>query len=216
APPWCQACGLPFTFEDETSPLCAACAAPDRYEENLTGKGRLDMVRAAIAYDETIAGAILRLKYADRLDGVQALSRLMVTAGADLFDGDAVLVPVPLHKGRLMERRYNQAGVLAQAIGQQTGLPVYHQALVRRRATAPQKGGSRTARARNVNGAFEAVGAGSLADRHVVLVDDVLTTGATLIACAKALRNAGITSVSALCLSRVVKTQDPILYGLEG
>ncbi len=215
APPWCQACGLPFAYENRAQPLCGACAAPHRYEDNLTGRGRLDQVRSAIAYDDTVAPAILRLKYADRFDGVDAFARLMVLAGESLLTEGALLVPVPLHRGRLLKRRYNQASVLADGVAGRSGVPVDHQLLKRARATAPQRGGSRSARARNVQGAFVVAEGAALKGKSIVLVDDVLTTGATLVACAKALRKGGAERVSALALARVVKPHDPALYEMD-
>lgn len=205
APPWCAGCGLPFAYEEMAMPLCAACAAPDRYAENLTGAGRLTQLRAALHYDEAAAPAILRLKYADRADGVAAFGRLMAQAGRDILARGGVLVPVPLHRGRLRQRRYNQAGLLAAALARRSGRLLDPALLVRTRATPMQKGASRSGRMQNVAGAF-AVRAGRIVKgKRVILVDDVLTTGATLLACARPLRRAGATAVSAITLARVVK-----------
>jgi ComF family protein len=202
AAPMCQACGLPFALRDPAAPLCVPCAAPARYRSALTGRGRLDAVRSALRYDHETAPLILSLKYGDRHDHVPALARLMALAGDDVLTKDAVLVPVPLHWRRLAHRRFNQAGLLAERVARLRGLQHEPMALRRRRATPKQKGLSPAGRARNVQGAFEA--RGSLSG-SVVLVDDVLTSGATLIACARAARKAGAERVSALTLARVIR-----------
>ena len=200
--PWCQACGLPFAPTDAAAALCVPCAAPARYRSALTGPGRLSGLRAALAYDDACAPVILGLKYGDRHDVVPALARLLARAGEDVLAEGAVLVPVPLHPRRLRARRFNQAAVLARALGRLTGHAVAPMALRRVKPTAPQKGMSPAARARNVAGAFVARGA---APERAVLIDDVLTSGATLLGCARALRRAGTREVSAVTLARVVR-----------
>ncbi|WP_196813078.1 ATP-binding protein [Azospirillum brasilense] len=127
---------------------------------------------------------------------------LLTMADADL------LAPVPLHRLRLFRRRYNQAALLAQAAGRQAGRPVIPDMLIRRRSTPSQGGLDRSGRRRNVKGAF-AVRPGlepRVAGKRIVLVDDVLTTGATLSECARVLLRAGAERVDALTLARVVKT----------
>ncbi|WOI52454.1 ComF family protein [Parvularcula sp. LCG005] len=212
APPWCAACGWPFPHEGTAQPLCVTCAAPDRFRERLTGPRRLDQYRAALAYDDVISGGILKLKYADRSDGVALFARLMMQAGREILTPDSVLVPVPLHPSRLAQRRYNQAGLLAAAIGRQASLDVLPRAVRRARKTPPQKGGSRQDRARNVRGAFALRQPERIEGRTVVLIDDVLTTGATLLACARLLRGAGAAKVHGLTLARVVTGGQTALY----
>ena len=171
------------------------------------GPRRLDRLRAALGYDETAARAILGLKYGDRHDGVKSFGMLMARAARDLLpeEGRVVPVPVPLHPRRLRQRRYNQAGRLAEAVGRELELKVAHGALYRQRSTPTQKGASRRRRTRNVAGAFVLSGDSALADTHILLVDDVLTTGATLLACARVLRRARPASVSGLTLARVLR-----------
>ncbi len=145
------------------------------------------------------------LKDGDRLDLATTMGQWMARAGREvLADADA-LVPVPLHWRRLWARRFNQAAVLSQAISETCGVPVSH-AVKRVRATAQQVGLSRAGRAANVQGAFR-VGPGSEAAVHgkrLVLVDDVLTSGATIDACARALLRAGAVCVDVLVFARVV------------
>ncbi|MEM9988524.1 MAG: double zinc ribbon domain-containing protein [Pseudomonadota bacterium] len=207
APPWCEKCGMPFAYEVQAASQCVVCASPDDYPENLTAPGRLDLIRSALIYDEASAPAILRLKYADRFDGVAAFSHIMAGAGRDILTlPHTVLLPVPLHHQRLRARRYNQAGLLAEGVSKVTGVPVDHQLLKRVRPTPSQKGGDRKQRMKNVKGAFEVQKGQDLSAQNFVLVDDVLTTGATLLACAAALRQAGAHHVHAILLSRVVKS----------
>ncbi|WCL54158.1 ComF family protein [Gimibacter soli] len=204
--PVCACCGHPF---DTALPgvhlpgsLCAAC---------LAARPRFDWVRAACAYDGLARHMVLALKHGDGLDGAMAMARLMKTALDTQDCGHAieVIIPVPLHGKRLFRRRYNQSHVLAKALGQLTGLPVMPQLLHRVRATESQGGLGRKARFRNVKGAFRVVegGAAALKGRHVLLVDDVLTTGATVSACAGALKRAGAASVGVLTFARVDPTR---------
>ncbi|WP_036766792.1 ComF family protein [Parvularcula oceani] len=205
AAPLCEACGLPFSLNDPAAPLCAACAAPDRFAGALTGRGRLDRVRSALRYDDESAPVVLSLKYADRHDAVPALCRLLALTGDELLRDGATLVPVPLHPTRLRERRFNQAAVLAGGVARLTRSPHAPRLLIRKRPTPKQKGMSPAARARNVSGAFALRRGESAEGGRFVLIDDVLTSGATLVACARALRRAGAAEVSALTLARVIR-----------
>lgn len=198
-PPHCAQCGLPFPHALGEGIKCAACIArPPPFLH----------ARAALAYDDASRDLILSFKHADRLEAVPLFARWIVAAGRDALADAGMLVPVPLHWLRLAKRRYNQAAVLAHAIGKLTSIPVETGALTRTRRT-PSQGEmpSARARAKNVVRAFAVAEKHKprLAGRHVVLVDDVLTTGATLSACAKALSRAGAGSVSVITLARVVR-----------
>ena len=203
--PQCEACGLPFALTDPVAPLCAPCAAPARLPASLTGPRCLDRVRSALAYDEEAAGLVMGLKYADRHDQVPALARLMAVAGDVLLERDVVLVPVPLHRRRLAARRFNQAALLSGALAKLSGHPHAPLMLARTKATPKQKGMSARGRRLNVAGAFAMRRGQEARGARIVLIDDVLTTGATLTACARVLRRAGAMSVEALTLARVLK-----------
>lgn len=199
APPLCHACGHPFEFESGAGEhaLCAPCLTkPPPW-----GRGR-----AVLRYDDTSKPLILRFKHADRLEGASAFGRWMARAGAELLAEAEVIVPVPLHRWRLLARRYNQAAVLAQALGRHSGVAVAPDALVRLRRTPAQGHLDREQRRRNVAGAFAVVPSRRrfIHGRRVLLVDDVLTTGATLGECARVLLKAGAVAVDVLTLGRVV------------
>jgi len=158
-------------------------------------------------YDEASRDLILGFKRGDRLEGAPAFGQWMVRSGRSLLDGADFILPVPLHRRRLFARRFNQAAVLAHAIGRSAGIPVLADGLVRKRATPSQAGLSRAGRYRNVRGAFAVRPRrrDTLCERHVVLVDDVMTTGATIESCARALLKGGAARVSVITLARVIQ-----------
>jgi ComF family protein len=159
-----------------------------------------------VRYDDVARTLVHAFKYGDRLDLAPMIGRWMGRAGHELFEGADALVPVPLHWRRLWTRRFNQSGALAEAISRESGVPVAHVALRRVKATAQQVGLSRKDRARNVQGAFsvDAAGKAQIAGRRLILIDDVLTSGATTDACARALLRAGAAQVDVLVFARVV------------
>jgi ComF family protein len=196
--PCCEACGYPFEYDAGEGALCGACTArPPAY----------DRARAALAYDEASRGLILALKHGDRTDAAPALGAWMAASGRALLAEADVVAPVPLHRLRLLARRYNQSALLAHAIARRTGTPCVADLLVRRKRTPSQGGLSASARVRNVRGAFavEPRRAALISGQRIVLVDDVLTTGATAEACARTLRAAGAAAVDVLTLARVLR-----------
>ena len=165
--------------------------------------------RAAVRYDDVARTLVHALKYQDRTDLAPAMGRWMARAGRELLAEADALVPVPLHWRRGWSRRYNQSGALARVIERQSGVKVASEALRRVRPTQQQIGLSRSQRASNVQGAFKVApitGDPRLQGRRVVLIDDVLTSGATVDACARALLRAKAASVDVLVFARVVDT----------
>jgi ComF family protein len=164
--------------------------------------------RAAVRYDDVARTLVHALKFQDRVDLAPTMGRWMARAGQVLLADADLLVPVPLHWRRGFARRYNQSGALARAIGEQSGVAVAVDALRRIRPTAHQIGLSRAERASNVQGAFKVPPEqrSEVQGRRLVLVDDVLTSGATVDACARALLRAKAASVDVLVFARVVDT----------
>src|SRR5471032_948554 len=197
--PGCACCGLPFPVALEGENVCAACLArPPAF----------DSARAIFVCDQTSRGAVLALKHADRLELVPGFARWLSRIGRAVLEDSDLVVPVPLHPLRLWRRRYNQAAELARRLARDGKLS-YATALARSRPT-PSQGAmaSAKARRRNVLGAFKVPDPARVAGRRVLLVDDVLTTGATAEACARALKRAGAKRVHVLALARVVKPSD--------
>jgi ComF family protein len=199
AAPVCQRCGQPFEFDLSAGALCGACIAdPPAY----------DRARAVFRYDEASRSLILRFKHGDRTAAAPSFGRWMARAGAELLAEAEVIVPVPLHRWRLWRRRYNQAALLSIAVARMAGLPCVPDALVRVRATPSQGLLGRSQRRRNVQGAFRLRRPKVIEGRRVLLIDDVLTSGATVGECARALMRAGALAVDVLTLARVVLTPD--------
>jgi len=165
-----------------------------------------DRARAAVRFDEIARTLVHALKYGDRLDLAPIMGRWMAHAGRTLTRDADLLVPVPLHWRRQWARRFNQSALLAEAVGKTNGLRVSHGALKRVKATAQQVGLARSERALNVQGAFAVRPDARIevAGRRLVLVDDVLTSGATIEACTRALMRAGAAGVDVLVFARVV------------
>ena len=196
APPYCERLGIPFAYDPGPGILSMeAIADPPAYER----------ARAAVRFDDVARDLVHALKYGDRLDLAATMGQWMARAGREVLGEADALVPVPLHWRRLWARRFNQAAVLAKVISQTCGVPVSH-AIKRVRPTAQQVGLSRAERAANVQGAFRVPAGGEAAvhGRRLVLVDDVLTSGATIDTCARALLRAGAASVDVLVFARVV------------
>ncbi|HZS63770.1 MAG TPA: ComF family protein [Xanthobacteraceae bacterium] len=195
--PFCERLGIPFAYDPGPGVLSMeAIADPPSYQR----------ARAAVAYDDVARALVHAFKYGDRIDLSPIIGRWTANAGRELLRDADGLVPVPLHWRRLWARRFNQSAALAQTIAAESGVPVLHDALKRIKATAHQVGLSRSERSSNVQGAFRVspTGKAQIAGRRLVLVDDVLTSGATVDACARALLRAGAANVDVLVFARVV------------
>jgi ComF family protein len=189
-PPFCIRCG--GRIENRTSQLCARCR---------TEPLQIERIHSAVYFEGALRKAVHKFKYS----GVTALAGPLGTLMAEYWSRQPipvdVLVPVPLHKRRLRERGFNQAALLAHQLSKQVQVAVDEQTLVRQRATASQVDLDTEERKQNVRDAFRCT-AGALADRRVLLIDDVCTTGSTLEACAVALEGGGTRRVQALTLAR--------------
>lgn len=199
--PYCPVLGTPFEV----------FLGPDaRSAEALADPPPFGRARSAVLYNDVARKLVARLKYGDRPELARFCGRLMANAGRDLWDGDPVLVPVPLHRTRQFERRYNQSTELARALGRLTGLKVDPALVSRVRRTRQQVGLSADARQRNVAGAFTAYAHAvvRLAGKRVVVVDDVITTGSTVKAVTRALQRAGVVAVDVISFARVTTGAD--------
>jgi ComF family protein len=200
-PAACDRCGWPFPAaggaRGADRPLCQRC---------LETRDEFVSARAALRYREggVARAAILLCKHGGGLGLLRHLAHLLAreAPGDLMLRGWDTVVPVPLHWRRRWRRGFNQADILARAVGRRHGLSLERYCLARVRATPPQRGDP-AARRRNVRGAFAVRRAERIAGRRVLLVDDVFTTGATANACAAALREAGATAVGVLTLARV-------------
>ena len=187
---------------------CAACRTPFLNDSPLDEDGKCALCRMGVSGFDAVytfgsyEGALRKLIHLFKFDGVQTLARVfgcwmaIALPREEQFD---LIVPMPLHWVRRWQRRYNQAGLLAREISRRWNVPMKN-AVRRRRATAPQAGLTNSKRRLNVSGAFTAKQ--RLDGLHVLLVDDVLTTGATAAACARALKRAGARKVTVLALAR--------------
>jgi ComF family protein len=197
AKPYCERLGIPFPYDPGPGILSLeAISDPPAYHR----------ARAAVRYDDVSRALVHALKYGDRLDLAPMMGRWMAHAGRELAAEADAIVPVPLHWRRQWARRANQSGLLAEIIARASGVPVTYCALKRVKATPQQVGLSQSERAANVQGAFAvpAAGRAEVAGRKLILVDDVLTSGATVDACARSLLRAGAVYVDVLVFARVV------------
>jgi ComF family protein len=196
--PYCERLGIPFVYDPGPGILSMeAIADPPAYRR----------ARAAVRFDEISRALVHALKYSDRLDLAPMMGRWVSHAGHELLAEADALVPVPLHWRRLWARRFNQSAMLAAAISAQSSVPIATGALKRVKPTPQQVGLSRSERAANVQGAFRVPpeGRSEVAGRRLILVDDVLTSGATVDGCARALLRAGAANVDVLVFARVAE-----------
>lgn len=193
-PPWCAGCNLPFAFDRGEGASCGAC---------LTDPPAHAGVRAAVAYGPVARSLALRLKYGGRIGFAETMARSMRRLLPERTD---LIVPVPLHRWRLWSRGFNQAALIAEAVARAAGRQWDPEILRRTRGTTPLRGLGGRQRHTAVRGAF-AIATNArerLADKAVVLIDDVYTSGATADACTRALLKAGARSVTVLCWARVL------------
>ena len=195
----CDRCGTPLPGEDE--------GRVEHCDDCLTIARPWDQGRAVCTYGGRGRDLVLALKHADRLDLVRPIAGWMARALAPILVPDMMLAPVPLHWTRLFRRRYNQSALLSRALARAGGLDHCPDLLLRSRRTGTQDGKGRDARFANIAGAFRAHPRrlAQMAGRHVLLIDDVMTSGATLGAAADACLAGGAARVSVLVMARVAK-----------
>ena len=196
--PVCDGCGAGFEMDGGqfAGARCAACLAQPY---------AFDRARAACVYDDASRGLILKFKHGDQQPFAPLFARWIARSAAPLLDQADAVVPVPLHRLRLLSRRFNQAAEIARPLARDAGLDYLPDALIRTTHTTTQGGKSARGRRLNVRKAFEVSEAGRrrIRGRRILLVDDVLTTGATAEACARALIEAGARAVDLAVVARV-------------
>jgi ComF family protein len=196
--PKCPSCSLPYPFEVEKDMLCGPCAAKE-YD--------FDQALSVLHYNDTSRQIVLAFKHSDKTFMAPYLAKLLYQAGAPFMGKTDLVVPVPLHKTKLRLRRYNQAALLADALSKIAKIPTQLNLLKRVHKTGIQGGKKRGERFSNVKNVFEVdpKDQSLLKRKNILLIDDVLTTGATLSSCARTLKKAGAANVFALTLCRVIK-----------
>jgi ComF family protein len=200
--PVCNVLGIPFAYDQGEGAISpAALAEPPTW----------DRARAAVAYDEASRRIVHALKYRDTMEAGLLMARLMARAGQPLIGEADVIIPVPLHRFRLWGRRFNQAAFLSQQISRQFGKAYRSDVLKRNRATRSQVGLSSDERRKNVAKVFQVMpeAVGHIAGRRVLLVDDVLTTGATAGSCAAVMKKSGAAHVDVLTFALVLEPKRP-------
>ena len=223
-PPLCVSCRKPITnprtlcgscwrqLQMISAPVCDVTGTPLPYDAGPGAQAPemrwnyplYDRARAAVVFDNVSRRLVHQLKYHDVPGIAQLMATLMAPAARDLTVHADVLVPVPLHRSRLLARRFNQAVLIADQLSPLVGLPVERYAVRRIKKTPHQVGLRREERANNLHGAFQVQDRAAIAGRHVVIVDAVLTSGATADALAWTLRAAGARSASVAVFAKVV------------
>lgn len=195
--PRCDQCGEPFPDSASEGHRCMRC---------LKNPPHFDRVRSVFVYEEPVQSAILGFKFHGKSGMQNFFSEMLLTdrevlpTTRPVFD---VIVPVPLHRFKLVERGYNQTALLAEGLSRRTGIPIDRFGLKKVRRTPPQSTLQREKREHSLRGAFRAK-AGNFEDRRILMVDDVMTTGATLSECARVLKAAGAVRVEAVTVARAL------------
>lgn len=197
--PLCYKCGRPFLSDENikfgTVQCCGECLQKKRF--------LFELQRSAFIYDDESKDLILDLKFRDKTGYAETLAGLLYSAGADIWkENPDLLIPVPIHRLRLLQRRYNQSALLADYLARKVNIQTDCNSLIRCRNTVPQVQLSGSARRNNLKQAFEVIKPQNIKGRKIVLIDDVSTTGSTLNECAKVLHRAGAAKIYALTLAR--------------
>lgn len=194
--PQCLVCGIPFP-SGGISHLCGGC---------LDELPNYDIARSVFEYGGAVRDAVKRLKYRGEVSVGRSFGRLIfeLAAGSSRIKEAEVLAPVPLHPARLRERTFNQCTLMGREFAKLSGIRMDAGHFVRIKPTRPQAGLSRAERADNVRGAFAALPGHGFRDKTVLLVDDVMTTGATVNECARTLKRAGVAKVFVMTACRAV------------
>lgn len=195
--PQCHICGFPFDFQAGEKALCGGCMKDKPY---------FAKARAVFIYDDASSHMVTSFKYSDRIESRAFYARWMGRVGAQMLQEADYIVPVPLHYRKLLLRKYNQAALLAIELKKSFGTKMLVNGLVRRKYTISQAGFNRRLRFKNISGVFKINPKfiADIKDKNILLVDDVITTGATANECAKILLKAGAARVEVLTLAKTL------------
>jgi len=197
--PCCVCCGYPFELaSDSYAPDKTKCA------KCLEKTPSFSHLRSCLVYSTHSKKLVLGFKHGDKTYMAKLIGRLLYQSGQTMFKAHQVIVPVPLHSSKLRKRKYNQAGLMAQALSYYTGLSCHHNVLFRCKKTLPQGHLTSTKRHENVKKAFDVKNKADVKNKSILLIDDVYTTGATIHECVKILKRAGAKEIDVLTLARVV------------
>lgn len=192
--PYCKICGRPFEYNAFGDLICGSCME----------KPRFDMARSILVYDAFSRQLVLSFKHGDHIELTTLLTKFLLSADPELFSGTDMIIPVPLHRFRLLKRKYNQAGLLCSKLSDKTGIPYCPDILKRIKHTKSQGHLSRQKRHKNLRNAFQVTKTEKISGKTILLIDDVMTSGATLFECAKTLKKSGANKVKVLTLYRVI------------
>ena len=193
--PCCEICGRPFEYAAFNSVVCGSC---------LKNKPKFSMARSILEYDDFSKQLILSFKHGDRTDLTPILVKFLLLADPKIFENVDMIVPVPQHWARRFKRQYNQASLLGKVLGKQKGISFNPSILRRIKNTESQGHKLRKQREQNVKGVFHVMTPDKIRGKTILVIDDVMTTGATLNECAKVLRRAGAKEVKAITVYRVI------------
>lgn len=195
----CQHCGKPLEFTSDSPVACAECLkSPPAYYQ----------LRYCFPYCDTSKSLITQFKYGDQHANRIFITKHMLRVSKEMMAEIDLMIPVPLHPFKLWLRRFNQSALLAASLAAETGVPIAYQGLKRIRFTKPQAGLSKSARLKNIRGAFSVPNRAKplIQNKHLLLIDDVITTGHTINACVNTLQRAGADKVSVLSFARRIAT----------
>ncbi len=196
--PYCKICGTPIeTAVTSSDFICGECAK--------TKKTYIDLTRSALVYNDAAKKIVLPFKFKDRTDLAPLLAKMALRAGGDFWNEADLLVPVPLHRKRIFFRKYNQSALITGELSKISSVKCDNSLLLRSINTKPQVKCTAKQRLKNVKNAFEINSLKNVNGKNIILVDDVLTTGATVNECAKVLKQNGANKVYVLTIARVIK-----------
>lgn len=197
--PQCQKCGVPFEFDDENArSTCVTCLdRPPVYNQ----------ARSALIYDDASRNLVLAFKHGDKTHYILGFTPWLKRVGHDLIAASDIIMPVPLHQMRLIQRRYNQAGIMAEYLAKDCHKELFLSGLQRVRSTPPQGYMTPSQRQKNVRRAFSvrAKHRAAIEGKTILLIDDVFTTGATIEECTNTLLASGAKAVNILTLARAIR-----------